>query len=100
MVILQGLWAGLGAADMRRTLGDFATRLPLSTRLVQSPTWLWGIPLTLLAGTVGVWFGLASHPRARLVACIILAALAVTALGFTRMALRAPLEEMYENLRP
>jgi len=100
IAILDGLLAGFGAADLRQTLADFATRPPRSTRMALSPAWLWGVPVAIVAGTVGAWRGLAARPRAQLVACIMLAVLALAALGYTHMALRAPLAEMYENLRP
>ena len=99
VAIVHALLAGFGASDVRKTLSDFASSLPLSTRLVVSPVWLWGVPLALLAGTASAWFGLARRPRLRLAACVTLTVAGLAALWFTRWALAEPLKEMGENLR-
>ncbi len=88
------------ADDLRQSLADFGGSPPLSTRIAVSSPWLFGTPLVLVGALAATWMGLARRPRARFATSVALAVAAGLALGFTHWALRQPLVQMDELLRP
>jgi hypothetical protein len=100
--ILHALLGGLRGTELRQTLSEFggSGNLPLSTRVVSNPAWLWAVAIALVVGAGGVWLGLKRRPGLRLVASVALVLVGLAALWFTHWALRQPFVAIGGLLQP